>query len=146
MLKKVITYEDFDGNSRTEDFYFNLSKTELTEMDANADGGLAELLRRIVAAGNTKELFATFKQIILSSYGAKSDDGKRFFKSAEISQDFIASPAFDILFMELVTDDVVAAEFIKGVLPAEYSQQVANAMATVSTPAVVEVPTPVDES
>jgi len=139
MLKKSITYTDFDGASHTEDFYFNLSRTELTEMEATIDGGMSEMLRKIIAAASTKELFATFKKIILATYGCKSDDGKRFFKSDEITRDFIASPAFDVIFMELATDSKMAAEFVKGVLPSDMSPQIDEAILKMSTPDVVEV-------
>lgn len=118
MLKKTIKYEDFDGNQREEDFYFNLTKTELMQMQLGTDGGLQKKIEKIISAQDTKQIIDIFKTIILESYGEKSDDGKRFIKSKELSDAFSQTPAYDILFMELATDDKAAANFINGVIPA----------------------------
>jgi len=117
MLKKTITYTDFDGVSRTEDFYFNLSKAELTEMEVSVDGGLGNRLQKIAASENPKELIGAFKKIIVDAFGAKSDDGKYFRKSADIVNDFLASPAYDVLFQELSTNANMAADFFKEMIP-----------------------------
>lgn len=117
MLKKTITYVDFNGMERKEDFYFNLSKAEITEMELSTDGGLVERINRIVAAKDVPEIIKVFKQLILDSYGEKSLDGKRFIKSKEISEAFSQTNAYSILFMELAVDDVAAAEFINGIVP-----------------------------
>jgi hypothetical protein len=123
MLKKTITYTDFNDVEQTEEFYFNLSRTELTEMETSVDGGMTELLQKIVATENIKEMFNVFKTIILSSVGVKSEDGKRFVKTDQIAQDFVSSAAFDELFMSLATDPIKAAEFIKGIVPKDLSPQ-----------------------
>lgn len=123
MLKKTITYTDFNDVERKEDFYFNLSKTELTEMETSVDSGMAEMLKKIVDSGNGKEMFSVFKKIILASVGVKSEDGKRFFKNEEIANDFVSSPAFDVLFMSLATDADLAAEFIKGIIPQDLNDK-----------------------
>ena len=47
MLKKTITYTDFDDNERTEDFYFHLSKAEIAEMELSENGGLVKLIGKI---------------------------------------------------------------------------------------------------
>ena len=86
MLKKTITYKDYNGVERTEDFYFNLSKAEAMEMELSITGGLTEMIRKIVAAQDTPTIIATFKQIILKAYGEKSPDGRRFIKSEELSK------------------------------------------------------------
>lgn len=117
MLKKTITYVDFNGIERKEDFYFNLSKAEITEMELSTDGGLVERINRIVAAKDVPEIIKVFKQLILDSYGEKSLDGKRFIKSKELSEAFSQTNAYSILFMELAVDDVAAAEFINGIVP-----------------------------
>ena len=59
--------------------------------------------------------------LLLSSVGIKSPDGKRFVKSDEIAQDFVSSPAFDTLFMEIATDADKALQFVKGIMPAEFA-------------------------
>jgi len=117
MLKKTITYTDFDGNERTEDFYFNLSKAEIMEMELGVNGGMSELLKRIVASQDTKQVIDIFKDIILKSYGEKSLDGKRFVKSKELSESFSQTEAYSDLFMELATDSEAAEGFIKAIIP-----------------------------
>ena len=101
MHKETITYVDFNGTERTEDQYFNLSKTEITELEVSMPGGLAEYLMGIVNAKNVPEIMASFKKIILSAYGIKSADGRRLEKGEEISKAFTESPAYDVLFQRL---------------------------------------------
>ena len=117
MLKRTIKYTDFDGNERTEDFYFNLSKAEVTEMELGVTGGMTQMLNRIVAEQDSKKIVETFKEIILKAYGEKSPDGKRFIKTKELSDNFSYTGAYELLFMELATNADAAATFINGVLP-----------------------------
>lgn len=117
MLKKTITYKDYNDVKRTEDFYFNLSKAEAMEMELSITGGLTEMIRKIVAAQDTPTIIATFKQIILKAYGEKSADGRRFIKSEELSKAFSETEAYSILYMELATDANAAAEFVNGIVP-----------------------------
>lgn len=117
MLKKTITYKDYNDVERTEDFYFNLSKAEAMEMELSITGGLTEMIRKIVAAQDTPTIIATFKQIILKAYGEKSPDGRRFIKSEELSKAFSETEAYSILYMELATDANAAAEFVNGIVP-----------------------------
>lgn len=119
MLKKTISYVDYDGNSRTEDFYFNLSKAELAEMEmsASANGGMQKMLEELAASKDGKRIVEVFKSIILKAYGEKSIDGKRFVKSDELSKTFEQTEAYSELFMELVTDADKAAAFINGIIP-----------------------------
>lgn len=117
MLKRDITYTDFNDNEVTEPFYFNLSKAELVEMEMMTEGGMAKSLQDIVKAQNSGQLIATFKKIILESYGVKSEDGKRFIKSEELRHEFSQTAAFQQLFVELCTNDEAAAIFINGIMP-----------------------------
>lgn len=117
MLKKTIHYTDFNDQEQEEVFYFHLSKAEIIEMEASVSGGLSESLKKIIKSNDNKEIVEVFKNIILSSVGEKSDDGKRFVKNDEIREDFKSSPAFDELFMTLATDETQAEEFVKGILP-----------------------------
>ena len=117
MLKKSITYTDYNGNKRTENFYFNLSKAEIMEMELSTSGGLAESIQRIVDAQDSPAIVKTFKDLVLKAYGIKSDDGKRFIKSDEIATAFSQTEAYSQLFMELATDADKAAEFINGIVP-----------------------------
>lgn len=118
MIKKTINYVDYNGNERVEDFYFNLTKAEATEMELSVEGGLTKKLEDIVNSENNKEIIALFKEIILKAYGEKSQDGKRFIKSEELSEAFSQTEAFSELFMELALDEKAAADFVNGILPA----------------------------
>lgn len=123
MLKKTITFVDYNGEERTEDFYFNLSKAELMEMQLSTTGGFLELLKKIIASKNTPELVKLFKTIILKAYGEKSDDGRRFIKSEELSNEFSQTEAYSSLYVELATNDVEASNFINGIIPADLVDQ-----------------------
>ncbi len=123
MLKKTISYEDYNGNKRTEDFYFNFSKAEIVEMQLSTVGGLDATIQKIVAADNQPEIIKYFKDIVLRAYGEKSADGRRFIKSPEISKAFSETEAYSVLFMELATDAKAGAEFINGLIPADIREQ-----------------------
>lgn len=117
MLKKTISYEDFDGNQRTEDHYFNLTEAEITEMEMSLNGGLSQLLDKIIKESDQKQIIEYFKKIILMSYGKKSLDGRQFIKNDQIREEFVSTPAYSNLFMELATDEDAAAAFINGIVP-----------------------------
>lgn len=118
MWKETITYKDFFGEERTEDFRFHLSKAECAEKQMKyAGGGYAEFLKRIVAAKDPETIVELFKQFILDSYGEISSDGRRFVKSPELSKAFSETEAYSILYIKLATDDQFAAKFVNGVLP-----------------------------
>ena len=126
MLKKIITYTDYNGVERTEPFYFNLSKAELMEMELGVTGGMTEMLDKIIAAKDAPSLMKTFKEMIMKSYGIKSDDGKRLIKSEELSIAFTQTEAYSVLFMELITDDKAAADFVNVIIPNEIKDKVAD--------------------
>ena len=117
MLKKTITYTDYNGSERTEDFYFNLSKAEIMEMELSTTGGLAEMIQKIVSAQDSPAIVKIFKELLLKAYGEKSPDGKRFIKSDKISEAFSQTEAYSQLFMELATDAEAAANFVNGIVP-----------------------------
>jgi hypothetical protein len=123
MLKKSIKYTDYNGVERTEDFYFNLSKAELMEMEMSTAGGLAETITKIVAAQDQPAIIKLFKELILKAYGEKSADGKRFVKSDELSAAFSQTEAYSELFMELSTDSDKAAEFVNKIVPADLAKE-----------------------
>lgn len=127
MLKKTMEYTNYNGVKVKEDFYFNLTEAELTEMEMGIDGGLAEMIQSIVDANDVKAIIKVFKDILLAAYGEKSADGRRFMKSEEIKNGFAHTEAYSILFMELATDADKAAEFINGIVPASISKQVSKA-------------------
>lgn len=117
MIKKTITYTDYDGNDRTEDFYFNLTKAEVMEMEMMTDGGLQKMIEKIIQTSDTKKIIEIFKGIILKSYGEKSPDGRRFIKNDELRDAFSQTEAYSQLFMELATDAKAATDFVNGVIP-----------------------------
>lgn len=123
MLKRDITYENFNGVKETETFYFNLTRTEIVELEVSYDGGLEASIQKIIDAQNIKALITEFKRIVLLAYGVRSEDGKRFIKSDELREEFSQTAAYDALFMELATDDNAAAIFIKSVIPSDMSKE-----------------------
>lgn len=134
MLKKTITYTDFNGDKVTEDLYFNLSKFELTEMQVGSDKGYAEELQDFVDTNNARGILMSIKEIILKAYGVKSEDGKRFIKKdadgRRLADMFEETAAFSEVYMELINDDAKATEFILGVVPADMAEQVSAQMKT----------------
>lgn len=122
MLKKRIKYTDYDGNEREEDFYFNLSKAELIELELTTEGGLEQMIQKITDTRDMPKLIELFKRLILMSYGEKSENGKRFIKSKELSDAFAQTEAYSELFMELATDDKAASEFVNGIVPQGLSE------------------------
>lgn len=123
MLKKPITYTDYNGVERTEDFYFNLSKAEIMEMELSEEGGFAERIKKIISSKDTVQIVKIFKEIILKAYGEKSADGKRFKKSKEMREDFEQTEAYSILFMELAQDPDAAADFVNQLVPADLAEK-----------------------
>ena len=119
MLKKTITYTDYNGVERKEDFYFNLTKAEIMEMEMSTSGGFVEMINRIIAAQDAPSIIRVFKEMVLKAYGEKSPDGKRFIKSKELSEAFAQTEAYSQLFMELATDADAASNFVNGIVPAQ---------------------------
>lgn len=126
MFKKTVTYVDYNGVERKEDFYFNLTKAELMEMEMGTTGGYAEMVQKIIDAKDAPSIIRIFKELVLKAYGVKSDDGKRFIKNKELSDAFSQTEAYSQIFMELATNDVAAAEFVNGVVPSDLAKQIAE--------------------
>lgn len=125
MYAKKIDYVDYDGNSRSDTFYFNLTKTELTEMEMLTPGGLKNQIEKAIDTKDAPTIVKVFKKLILGAYGEKSADGRRFIKSEALSEEFSQTEAYNILFMELASDDKAVSDFIMHVVP----KDVADAMA-----------------
>lgn len=123
MLKETMTYEDFNGEERTEDFYFNLTEAEVTEMQLSTNGGLAEMIQKIIKAKDIPAIISIFKDILLKAYGEKSADGKYFKKSKELSEAFSQTQAYSDLYMKLATDADAASAFINGLLPKKMAEE-----------------------
>ncbi len=115
MLTQPITYKNWDDVEVTKDFHFNLTRSELVRLELSEQDGLAEALSKIVKEGNARLILATFERIILGSYGVR--EGDDFRKTEAFTEKFKQSPAYDALFMLMVTDANFASTFIKGILP-----------------------------
>lgn len=121
MLKKTVTYTDWNGTTRTEDFYFNLTRTECIEFEYNASLGssVSSAIQTIIDNKDIAVIIETIKEMLLKAYGVKSDDGRRFIKNDEVREAFEQNPAFDIIYMDIVSDPEKAAEFFSGIMPTE---------------------------
>lgn len=117
MLKKTHTYNDFDGQQRTEDFYFNLTEAELTELEYSMNGGLSQLLEKIIKEDDQKQIIEYFKKIVIMAYGVKSLDGRQFVKNDKVREEFASTIAYSDIFMELAHNANKAAEFVNGIMP-----------------------------
>lgn len=126
MLKKTITFTDYDGVTRTADYYFNLSKAELIEMQYTTVGGMQRMLEDISRSHDNKRTFEMFKDIIMRAYGEKSPDGIRFIKSKELSEAFVQTEAYTELIMEFFEDGQKAADFINGIIPSDLAAEIAK--------------------
>ena len=124
MLKKTIKYTDFNGYPREEDFYFNLTKAEVVEMQLEKNGGLDAYVRRIINSQDSASIIKEFKELILKAYGEKSDDGKRFMKTKEITEGFSHMEAYSELFMELSTNADAASAFVNGIVPNQVLEEI----------------------
>lgn len=135
MLKKRIAYTDYNGTKREEDFYFNLSKAEIMEMEMSTTGGLTEMINRIIETQDAPSIIKVFKDIIMKSYGEKSPDGKRFVKTKELSEGFAQTEAYSVLFMELASDSEAASKFVNGIIPEDMAAEVAKQQKQATLPA-----------
>lgn len=124
MLKQTITYKDCNDNTRTEDFWFNLSKAEIAELQFGVEGGLGEYMRRIVSAQDIPAIIKLIKELIGKAYGMPSADGRRFVKSKELTEEFFQTEAYSQLFIEISTNAEAAAKFVSGIIPAEIAKQI----------------------
>ena len=117
MIKKTVTYKDYNDVERTESFYFHFNEAEILDMEMSVEGGFAERVQRIVDAKDQSSLLKVIKNFVLDAYGVKSENGKRFIKNDDVKAEFVECPAYSMIFMELVTNDTLAAEFVNGVVP-----------------------------
>jgi hypothetical protein len=132
MYNKTITYTDYNGNERTEVHYFNLSKSEIMKMEMSVAGGLAEMIQRVVEAQDQTAIIKIFEELIQKSYGRKTPDGRGFEKKQEYLDTFIATPAYDELFMELATNAEAASEFVNKIIPENLAKQLPEAKAALN--------------
>lgn len=127
MYKKTITYTDFNDVRRTEDFYFHLSESELTEMQTSVPGGYNTMIENMIASKDVATLIKVIKDLIIKSYGVKSDDGRRFIKKPELTEEFTQTPAYNELYMALATDEKELSTFVNKIIPATLSEKLTKA-------------------
>lgn len=123
MLKKTMTYTDFNGEERTEDFYFHLTEAEISNMELDSEGGISQKLDRIIKSKDLTQIKEYFQWIILKAYGEKSDDGKHFIKNEKVSEMFSYTQAYSDLWMELISDTNAAVKFVEGIVPQSLVQR-----------------------
>lgn len=126
MIKKTVTYTDYNGEQRTETFYFHYTEAEILDMEMSEEGSFADRIQRIIDAKDKTALMKLIKKFVIDAYGVKSEDGKRFMKNDELKTAFLECPAYSDIFMEMVTNDEVAAEFVNGVIPSTMKDRVAK--------------------
>lgn len=126
MIKETITYTDYNGTERTEDFYFHLTQADIAKMELSVNGGLGEKIKQIIEAKDTPAIISVFEDLIKRSYGVKTPDGRGFMKRPEDLELFMATEAYSQLFMKLATDDKAGSRFINGVIPADLAKKSAT--------------------
>lgn len=124
MYTELVEYTDFNGEKQKERFYFNITKSELQKQNMHKKGGLLNYLTRIIATRDQEEIATYFEEIINMSYGVKSDDGKRFIKTKELTDAFMSSAAYDEIFFKLTTNEEYASKFINGIMPDDFVEDV----------------------
>lgn len=127
MYKIHEKYTDFNGTEREEDFYFNLMKSEIMELELGEVGGLSAMLRQVIATQDVPKIMSIFKKLVLQAYGEKSADGKRFVKNPELTEAFSQTEAYSQIFMRLATDSKAATEFVNHVVPSDLAEQAKEA-------------------
>ena len=130
MLKKTITFTDYNGQTRTEDHYFNLNKAEVIEwLVTTGDYTIDSVFEQMSKKMNARGIMEAFRDLIYRAYGEKSLDGRRFIKTPEVKANFMETEAYSVLFTELVTDDKAAADFFNGIIPKDLGAEVERIMA-----------------
>lgn len=132
MYTKTVKYVDFLGEERTEDVYFNYTKSEVVQMQMETEGGFTKKLEDISKAKDYVTLSKLIRTLILGAYGKISADGRRFEKSEELSKEFSQTGAYDELMTELLTDTKKAVEFIVAIFPKEAQDNIKGAPEYVS--------------
>lgn len=116
MQKLTIQFENFDGETVSEDLYFHLNIKELQAMEEWP----VPLTKRIADLTNTqdgKKAFELMRDIIEAAYGERSEDGKRFIKNEEVLKNFTQGLTYDEVIIKFIDGSMDLAKFIEGLLP-----------------------------
>lgn len=132
MIKKTITYKnEFDGTEKTDDFYFHLRKSTISKLELSKKGGLSGYLQAIVEAEDNETLMVEFDKILSKAYGVRTETGG-FRQNDEVWQEFVECGAYDVLFMELITNAQYGAEFIKHMVPDDLAAEMPDDLSEVT--------------
>lgn len=123
MYAKTIEYENYNGDMIKENFYFNLTKSEMAILEAKTPGGWSAYMQSIMDRKDAPAIMEMFEKLLRASYGVKSADGRNFRKSDAIFEDFESCPAYDIMVLDLLTNEEFAKEFIFGIMPKDLVEQ-----------------------
>jgi hypothetical protein len=135
MIRKTVTYTDFNDNEQQEDLYFHLSKSQLLDMEMSHEGGLSTILPEMVKAGKVDEIWRLVKLMVGKAYGKRSEDGKRFVQASDKEvADLLTSPAFDSLFTDLTSSPEAMVEFITGLIPKDLLKDLQLPVASEAVP------------
>lgn len=144
MYRKVITYTDFNGNPKTKPFYFNLTRPELMEMKRSPLEEMQAIIVRIRGMEDPElelstvekdeiqeKMGAILRDLVIQSYGIKSEDGERFSKRVGnrmygAGEDFVESMAYDSLYMEMISNPKNLIDFVKMIIPEEARNNLTN--------------------
>ena len=118
MLKKTISYTNYNGQQRVRDLYFNLNKYEFTQMLVGEDNvPFQDYLQQLVDTRDASQMVRVIKDILLLAYGIKSSDGERFEKSDQLRKEFEESAAFSECYIQLAQDNAELLKFVWGIMP-----------------------------
>lgn len=149
MIKKTITFKNMDGVEITEDWYFALDADDVAMLELSSHGQLSERLKSVgesleeheddregLARANGAQIMALFRELIMTSVGKRSEDGRRHIKNADLVDDFKQTGSLANFLIDLVNNPTEAAEFINGIMPSEALEKLKE------TGSVTDIPLP----
>lgn len=117
MIKKTVTFTNYNDQEVTKSYYFNIDKLEAAELELEY-GDLIETVEELLESSDGKKVYGIFKEIILNAVGQKSADGNSFIKNQQIRDEFAGSPALGEIIMDMFKNPEAAGPFLEGMLPA----------------------------
>lgn len=121
MFKHTVTYVDFNNNPHVEDLYFHMLVPEFADLEFNPmfETSLSDWIKSNMSAGEGRKVHTVFKLLVANSYGRRSEDGSRFNKNAQWTEDFLNSPAWEQFFLWLTDseDGSHGQAFFNGIVP-----------------------------